>query len=75
MYYIQGKKIHVIDLSKFSKTMRHYLFFFFKYALSDSSFQEAGEGGYGSGQVTSQESCGLMVQNQLQPHDRNVCVQ
>ena len=49
--------------------MRQYVFFFFfffpEYALSDSSFQEAGEGGYGSEQVTFQESCGLMVQKQL----------
>ena len=32
-----------------------------------SSVQEAGESGYDSGQVTFQESCGSMVQSQLQP--------
>ena len=33
----------------------------------DSSVQDAGEDVYGSGQVTFQESCGSMVQSQLQP--------
>ena len=33
----------------------------------DSSVQEAGEDGCGSGQVTFQESCGSMVHSQLQP--------
>ena len=33
----------------------------------DSSVQEAGEDVYGSGQVTFQESCGSMMQSQLQP--------
>ena len=33
----------------------------------ESSVQEAGEDGYGSGQVWFQESCGSMVQSQLQP--------
>ena len=33
----------------------------------DSSVQEAGEDLYGSGQVTFQESCGSMMQSQMQP--------
>ena len=33
----------------------------------DSNVQDAGEDGYGNGQVTGQESCGSMVQGQLQP--------
>ena len=32
---------------------------------------EAWDDGYGSEQVTFLESCGSMVQSQLQPHDRN----
>ena len=33
----------------------------------DSSVKEVGEDVYGSGQVTFQESCGSMMQSQLQP--------
>ena len=36
----------------------------------DSSVQEAGEDGCGSGQVTFQESCRLMVQANSNPHDK-----
>ena len=39
-----------------------------KYCVNpDSSVQEAGEDVHDSGQVTFQESCGSMMQSQLQP--------
>ena len=36
----------------------------------DSSVQEAGEDGCGSGQIAFQESSGLMVQANCNPHDK-----
>ena len=70
----QSERFILLSYCYREKIIYDYACHLMKYCVNPARKEvtaEAGDDGYGSEQVTFLESCGSMVQSQLQPHDRN----